>query len=230
MAPPTVSSYAYTALAMLLYWFLVALMVITHAGSQSYNETVDGVPCIFDNVDECQYYYDLLESALLKDSNNIYKLRLAFFPTDGDSRVVNEVQVDLELSTTADLYDIGCNDFNDNPTFYRGQVWSDSYTWRSGSSLAVHVTGIAASVLFTATLYEGIIVLAYSYFPYYMYVAVYQQDTSGGYVYLKLDLGTTLSCNPDRWSTEYVALLLVSWVSTQRSGERGHASKLDCSN
>ncbi len=153
-------------------------------------------------------------------------MQLAFFP-NGDARVVNEVQVYLSLTATVNSSDIcGPGDFYyyaDQPTFYWDGSWGNIYTWRGGSSLAV----IASDVLLTATMYEGIIWLAYVYCG-----AVYQQDTNVGdyYVDLTLDLGTNLSCNPDSKSTEYVALHLLSWVGTQRSGERGHTSKLDCSN
>ncbi len=184
---------------MLLYWFLVALMVITHARSQ------------WCSVDECPYYYDLLETALLKDSSNIYKLKLAFFP-NGDARVVNEVLVNLVLTATVNSSDI-CPGGDGHPTFDRWGEWSNSYTWRGGSSLA----DIAVRVLRTATMYEGSIWLAYGYSG-----AVYQQDTSGGHVDLTLDLGTNLSCNPDSKSTEYVVLHLLSWVSIHKDqGKEG---------
>ncbi len=201
VTPSTVSSYAYTALAMLLYWFLVALMVITHARSQSCNKPDYALA----NVDECQHYYHLLETVLLKESNNMYKLQLAFFP-NGDARVVNQVEVDLSLTVPdwyySYMYNQICGPARDygQRTFYSwDRSWSNSYTWRGGSSLAV----IAARVLLTAAMYEGVIWLAYESNrrvvkdTLFHSGAVYQQDTSGGHVDLTLDLGTNLSCNPD---------------------------------
>ena len=37
------------------------------------------------NTDECSYYYDLLENALLNGSDNLYRLQQAFFPPNGDT-------------------------------------------------------------------------------------------------------------------------------------------------
>ncbi len=80
--------------AMLLYWLLVALSALAPAVSRS--ACTDPECKALNDVDD-PYYYNLLESALLNDSSNLYKLQRALFPTSGNPRVAKGVRVHLEL-------------------------------------------------------------------------------------------------------------------------------------
>ncbi len=189
------------------YWFcMVALSVVAPAKPQWCNNPKNALSG--HGVGVCPYYYDLLETALLNDSSNLYQLKLAFFPT-WDHQVVH-VQLNLNVKLLDNEICTNDSGRHRHSTFQPSAVgsWQNTYTWRSGSSLGA----IATNVLLTATMYEGIIL--------FVYVLTVPEESL--YYVLKHETGPTLTldldhlrCNPERTTTKSVVLHLLSWVGTQ---------------
>ncbi len=200
--------------AMLLYWLLVALSALAPAVSHAQSACTDP-ECEKLNDRNDPYYYDLLETALLNDSSNLYKLQRVLFPTSGNPRVANKVYVDLNLVVNR-LEDDLCSEGR-NPTFDEWNTWYRWYAWRAHVQVQGEssLDAIADRVLSTATMHEGIIALAKAFGTRHtdvdQYFDEYYEDFRDHSTYLTIRLDY-LKCNPEEYLTEYVAHYLLSWV------------------
>ncbi len=203
---------------MLLYWLLVALSALAPAASRS---ACTDPECEALNNKGDPYYYDLLETALFNDSRNLYELQRALFPTNGNPRVADKVQVHLVLIVNR-LEDDFCGwnrSGGGKPTFtFYGSysLYHNDYTWHTQVQDESSLDTIADRVLSTATMHEGIIALAkafgtsrhtyldqnFEYFDELLY--------ESAPLTIRLDY---LKCNPEEYLTENVVRYLLSWVS-----------------
>ncbi len=198
---------------MFLYWLLVALSALAPAVSHAQSVCTDP-ECEKLNDRNDPYYYNLLETALLNDSSNLYKLQRTLFPTRGDPRVANKVHVFLNITVNR-LENNFCEwSSSEKLTLNNKHWWYRSYTWHAQDESSLDA--IADRVLSTATMHAGIIALAkafgtsrHTYLDqYFKYFDELWQHSV--FLAIRLDY---LKCNPEEDDTEYVTCYLLSWVS-----------------
>ncbi len=195
---------------MLLYWLLVALSALAPAVSRSAAVCSDTECEKLDDRND-PYYYDLLETALLNDSSNLYELQRALFPTSRDPRVAKKVHVYLNLVVNR-LEDDLCGSGGGKTTFSEYRWYHNGwYTWHAQVQDESSLDAIVGRVLSSARMYEGIILLAevFSALLSQQYFDEPNCQSACAHLTIRLDY---LKCNPDEDDTEYVARYLLSWV------------------
>ncbi len=221
-----VSSISIARTIMLLYWFtlvLAALVVVAPARSQ--DSCQEYLYAKFDVI--CSgYYYSLLESALVNNSDNLYRLQRAFFPVSGDSWGVSAFDVELNIRTVDVVGTETCGQDKGAPTFcsipylYPDNL-SDAkcelpcsgscsfwkvYTWRRPAS---RLETIASQVLLTAARFEGLIAVM----QHFKVSGLLPRDALEPWPTATLNFRLPrLTCNPDVKSTDDVLTYLISWV------------------
>ena len=143
------------------------------------------------NTMECSYYYDLLENALLNDSNNVYSLQQAFFPTNGETPTKVDYRVTI---TIGGILNTSCSDVTSDKsgsqTYVDGEYYG-YFDWMS-SRLDEFTLG---TFFFEPIISYGI--------------NINYQDSFDVDIDLKLE---SLPCNP-RTDTTYDTLVrLFTWV------------------
>ena len=216
---------------------LVLLLVYILVAVASSNPNCDGPKAFSPNhEDQCSLYYDLLEEALVNDSDTLYQIKVAFFQMatldydyyiyiDSGLYIVPEL-VEFDVNMTVDEIPLGRNCslwYEDHPTFLNSSgKWTAQFSleWSqleptSSIQKLKHTISSFFDVVYS---FEG----AVGFFmgpPLNTYCSM-ESEGSGGYfpdsavhvVSVPLHL-SKLPCNPDSDVTENVLTSLVSWVS-----------------
>ena len=157
------------------------------------------------NTDECSYYYDLLENALLNDSDNAYRLQQTFLPLRGDS----PREVDFRVTiTVGEIVNRSCNDnYCGQPSFSEASgefvlKWKNPHVQVEDMASAISNTDTAffESVFI---FFGGVFYLDESGDDY-----MYNYDTDC-YIELHLD---QLRCNPCSETTYDTLARIIKWV------------------
>ena len=100
------------------YLVVFATLTVLIASSSCDSDCEGEQALIIINTDECSYYYDLLENALLNDSDNVYRLQRAFFPPNGDTP--SEVDIGVTIIVGEIVSGGSCDDYC-SPSFSYGE-------------------------------------------------------------------------------------------------------------
>ena len=164
--------------------------------------------------DQCSYYYDLLEDALINDSDVLYRLKNKFFP-------FSSYELEFNVTIIVDEITLGRNCNSGYPTFHNSSgKWTAQFlrVWRqfdhepvSSKDMLDYITSVC---LYEAYSFEGAVGLfRYNYDDYRDVVNLcYIAEIEGGTVSIPLYLNK-LPCNPDPDVTENALTSLLSWVS-----------------
>ena len=146
------------------------------------------------NTEYCSYYYDLLENALLNDSDNVYRLQQAFFPLNGETPTKVDFWVNISIGSGIinSCSDV-TSDKSGSQTYVDGE-YSGYFDWMS-SRFDEFTLG---NVFFEPVISIGIIVSPDMY-----------QDWFSVDIDLKLE---SLLCNPRRDTTYDTLTRLFTWV------------------
>ena len=189
---------------MMSYLVVFATLTVLIASS-SCDSNCEGEQALKDNnTDECSYYYDLLENALLNDSDrdNVYRLQQTFLPLRGDS----PREVDFKVTiTVGEIVDGSCDNY----------CWPPSYSDASGEFKLewkdphVQVEDMLSSMSNTAT-----IALFEPVFFFFGESFAYPDESTDSYstdcdIELHLD---QLRCNPCRYITYDTLARIIKWV------------------
>ena len=143
------------------------------------------------NTKDCSYYYDLLENALLNDSNNVYRLQQAFFPLNGLTPIKVGFGVTISIGG---ILNTSCSDvtFDKSGTqTYVDGGYSGEFKWMS-------LKGRLGEFELESFFFEPTI---YIFSPYQ------------GWFFVDIDLKLeSLPCNPRRDTTYHTLTRLFTWV------------------
>ena len=162
------------------------------------------------NTDECSYYYDLLENALLKNgSDNVYRLQRAFFPPNGDTP--SEVDILVTISVGEIVSGGSCDDHCDRgnrPSFSYGEYDTVmEWTQDSGDLDNSLVIDTISWFLFA---FEPVIFYTFGFL--FIYYDVDGYDAGDCDIELELD---QLPCNPCSDTTDDTLAHIMTWVRIQ---------------
>ena len=157
------------------------------------------------NANECSYYYNLLENALLNDSNNVYRLQQAFFPLSGETppEVYFQVTITIGGILNKSCSDVPVGGMTFDPRYNNSYGdFVDRLLWRGGLDVyELEARTYFEPIVSLITLLPDII---HSQDP------LARPDHIVSYIELKLD--QRLPCNPRRDTTADTLANLTSWV------------------
>ncbi len=203
-------------------WQICGLLLTTWAGSVLAAPSSWSLPTCdnetealtYDGVQQCPYYYNLLERALLANgSGNMYRLQQAFFPSNklSPSEVLFNLTITVdEVQNGACEYDTStftsCSGGDTNCSFNRSYQYRDSKPRSLLDCIILEVIQDFEWVVFYLQLYQD---EAYLLTPHGALCASgHGQPTVNILLHLE-----QLPCNPDSGSTDLVVSNLVTWVS-----------------
>ena len=168
------------------------VLIATSSCDSYYDVDCEGEEALI-NANECSYYYDLLENALLNDSDNVYSLQQVFFPPNGETptEVYFYVTVTIGSGIINSCSDV-TSDKSGSQTYVDGEYF-DAFDWTS-SRLDEFTRG---NIFFEPVISFGITIYPRAY-----------QDIA---IDLKLE---SLPCNPRRDTTYDTLARLFTWVRT----------------
>ena len=182
--------------------YLVVFATLTVLiASSSCDSNCEGEQALKDyNMDECSYYYDLLENALLNDSDNVYRLQQRFLPLRGGS----PREVDFRVTiTVGEIVNGSC----------------DNYCWPSAPSFSEasgkfmlkwknpHPHVQVEAMLSNTVFFESV-------FLFFGGIS-YPDESADDYMYTDCDIELHLDqlrCNPCSETTYDTLARIIKWV------------------
>ena len=174
--------------------------------SSSCDSDCEGEQALKDiNVEWCSYYYDLLENALLNDSDNVYRLQQTFFPQRGDPP--NAVDISVSISVGEIVRSGSCDELCSRPSFNKtGESYTllDKLEWRNPHDIVQVEDMLPANTLMMKT-FESIFYFSGS-------VTIGNGCNSVAFE-IQLDLQLDqLPCNPCSHITHSTLAYIIAWV------------------
>ena len=172
------------------------VLIATSSCDSDYDVDCEGEEALhlIDANEGCSYYYDLLENALLNDSNNVYSLQQAFFPPIGETQTYVNIWVGITIGSG--ILNNSCSDVTSDEsgsqTYVDGE-YSGIFYW-----IPSRVDEFTLGNIFFEPVISHGIDLSSEY-----------QDWGFVDIYLKLE---SLRCNPRRDTTYYTLARLITWV------------------
>ena len=188
------------------YLVVFATLTVLIASSSCDSDCEGEQALIIINTDECSYYYDLLENALLNDSDNVYRLQRAFFPPNGDTP--SEVDIGVTI-IVGEIVSGGSCDDDCSPSFSYGE-YGTGMEWTQVSGDLDNSLVIITDIIFSFA-FEPVIFLTFQYLSFYYDVDGYDDSN---YCDIELELDQ-LPCNPCSDTTYDTLAHIMTWVRIQ---------------
>ena len=208
---PTYRYCYYSMAACMMSWKLVLVAFATALiASSSCDSDCEGIYALTDN--RCSYYSDLLENALLNDSDNVYLLQLVFFPSSGNTP--REVGISVTITVGEIVSNGSCymydNCWPSTSSFSETGHYNIHLRWKKPHDSEDVPVKLFSNIAALGTFESVFCMIA----PIVYYDYIYGHGGYSTYVSLELQLDQ-LPCNPCRDITYDTVAHIFTWVRNQ---------------